>query len=240
MKKSTPLYLKVQEEIISKFKDMAYYSPLPGERELCQTLGVSRPTIRKALENLEKENAIVRIQGRGSFYIGNKVPIDYSDAGNHGLGLYSILSSAGKFTRSHVLQQEIEVPRAEIAACLNLNDDDMVFHLKRLRYVDEELYSIADDYIPLKICPGLVEIDFSSYSLFKVLEENHITPYREDKNIEVHKANLQEAAYLNLDQNAPISITRITTYDKDSNIIQYATSKSDAYKSRFRIISSIE
>ena len=237
--KTNPLHIKVQQKLMHKFGDMEYFSPLPSERELCHIFNVSRPTIRKALENLEKENLITRIQGRGSFYIGNKVPIDYSNTSGHGLGLFQVLTSAGKFTKSYVLQQDIEFPHVDIAACLNLKDGEMVFHLKRLRYVNDELYSLADDYIPFSICPKLLETDFADASLFKTLEENNIIPFKEDKTIEVKKAGIQEATYLNLKKGDPLSITRIITYDKDSNIIQYATSKANAYKSRFRIVSSI-
>lgn len=238
-KRRSLLHEKIQEAILNQAADLSYFSPLPGERELCQLFKVSRPTVRKALENLEKENLITRIQGRGSFYIGNKVPIDYSNTNGHGLGLFQVLSSVGKFTESHVLQQIVEVPQPNIITYLNLQNDEMVFHLKRLRYVNNELYSLADDYIPLNICPQLMEINFANSSLFQTLEQYNIIPYKEDKTIEIKKANQQEAAYLNIKKGDPISVTRIITYDKDSRIIQYATSKADAYKSSFRIISSI-
>lgn len=232
----TPLHLEIQNEMISYFSDFEYYSPVPSERELCNIFNVSRPTIRKALEKLEMENIIVRIQGKGTFYIGNKVPIDYSDSNHNGLGLSSILNSAGKFTKNRVLKQTVEFPKSDVAVNLNLTETDLVFHLKRLRYVNDDLYSLADDYIPLKACPKLIDIDFTEHNLFRTLEEYNVIPYKEDKNIEIRKADLKESTYLNLKENDPISVTRIITYDKDGNIIQYATSKSDAYKSRFRII----
>lgn len=238
--KAMPLHLKIQKEIIAMFADMAYYSPLPSERELCQMFNVSRPTVRKALENLEHDNMILRIQGRGSFYIGNKVPINYSNDDNQGLGLFSILTSEGKITKSQVVQQLIEAPSADIAAYLCLQDKDLVFHLKRLRYVNDELYTLADDYIPLSICPNLMDTDFTIHSLFKTFEENNIIPYKEDKSIEFRRSDLQEAAYLKIQDRAPVSVTRILSYDKSGRTIQYAVAVSDAYKSRFRIVSTRE
>lgn len=233
-----PLYLEIKNKMISYFSNMEYYSPLPSERELSHTFNASRPTIRKSLEELETENIIVRIQGKGTFYVGNKVPIDYSDASHNGLGLYSILNSVGKFTKSRVLQQTIEFPKSDVAIRLNMPKTDMAFHLKRLRYVNDNLYSIADDYIPLKVCPNLLDVDFTDHSLFRMLEENHVIPYKEDKNIEIRRADIKEATYLNLKEDDPISVTHIITYDKDGGIIQYAISRSDAYKSRFRIITT--
>lgn len=101
------------------------------------------------------------------------------------MGLFNILTSAGKYTKSHVLTQVVELPRAEIAARLDIGKTDRVFHLKRLRFVNDEIYSLADDYIPLAICPQLMKIDFSEYSLIKALEENAVIAARDDKVIEV-------------------------------------------------------
>jgi DNA-binding GntR family transcriptional regulator len=235
-----PLHIQIRNEMISYFSNFEHYSPLPSERELCTIFNVSRPTIRKSLETLEMENVIIRIQGKGTFYLGNKVPIDYSDSNHNGLGLSSILNSFGKFTKNRVLQQAIEFPESDVTVYLNLSKNDMVFHLKRLRYVNDDLYSLADDYIPLKICPNLIDIDFTTHNLFTTLEENNVIPYKEDINIEIRKADIKEATYLNLKENDPISVTRIITYDKEGSIIQYATSKSDAYKSRFRMITTKE
>lgn len=239
MRRKTVLQIKTQEKFEEQFKNMPYFSALPGERELCQMFEVSRPTIRKVLDYLEEEGIIERVQGRGTFYLGNKMPIDYSEQASHGIGLYSILTYAGKITNSHVLQQDIEVPDKELTACLQLEKGELVFHLKRIRYVDGELYNMADDYIPFKLCPKMMEVDFSRASLMKTMEDYQITPYREEKTIEVVKADEMEAAYLNLKVGDPISVTRIKTYDKDETVIQYAVSKSDAYKSRFRVTSTV-
>jgi len=239
MRKKTNLQIQVQEEFEAKFKNKPYFSALPGERELCQMFNVSRPTIRKVLDCLEEEGVIERVQGRGTFYIGNKMPIDYSEKSNHGIGLYSILSYTGRITKSHVLKQDIEVPDKELATCLQIQEDELIFHLKRIRHVDGELYNLADDYIPFKLCPKLMEVDFSGASLMKTMEENQIIPFCEEKTIEIVKADAMEAAYLNLEVNAPISVTRIKTYDKNMNIIQYAVSKADAFKSRFRVTSTV-
>ena len=239
MKTRTLLQQQVQEKIKEKFKNQPYFSALPGERELCQMFDVSRPTIRKVLDYLEEEGIIERVQGRGTFYIGNRMPIDYSDQSSHGIGLYSILSYAGKLTNSRVLQQNVELPTKKVASRLQLSEGELVFHLKRIRYVNGELYNIADDYIPLKYCPQIAEVDFTSASLMKTMEEHQIIPFREEKTIEIFKADELEATYLNLKVGDPITVTKIKTYDCNMRVIQYAVSKSDAYKSRFHVTSTV-
>lgn len=233
------LHIQIQKKLKEKFDQLPYMTPLTSERELCQEYQVSRPTIRKALAAMEKKGQVIRIPGRGTFYIGNKVPIDYSEENKHGLSLSQTLTSIGKVTRSHVLQQVIEVSDEELAGHLQIQPGDLVFHLQRLRYVNEELYSVANDYLPLSLCPSLMEIDFSKNSLMETLEKQGIHPCRTDNIIEFTKADTQTAAYLHLKKGAPVSVTHITVFDANNRVIQYAITFSDAYKSRFHVISSL-
>lgn len=182
-----------------------------------------------------------RIQGRGTFYIGNKVAINYTDDLTNEPVLTQILKSHGKITRSHILKQTIELPETKIAANLHIPEDDFVFHLQRLRYIDDELYSLANDYIPLNLCPILPEIDFSdNTSLLKTLEENGVVPYREDKIIDVISSDALTAIYLQVKKDEPLVVERTITFDKNENIISYTTTIIDAYKSRFFVSSSVE
>lgn len=234
-----PLHERARDEMERRFADLAYFSPIPGERELCQQLGVSRPTVRKALDLLAAENKIVRMQGRGSFYTGEKVPVDYAEAGQRGFGLARMFSAEGRVTRSTVLQQVVEPARGNLAAMLGLAGETLVFHLKRLRYVDERIYAVTDDYIPLALCPELVRVDFTSSGLLRTLEAHGVRPYAEDKTIEVIHASPEIALYLEVAEQAPIFVTRILTTDREGRVIQYATSQADAFRSRFRVRSTI-
>ena len=236
--KKQPLHEKIRDAMEKQFADLAYLSPIPGERELCQMLGVSRPTVRKALELLEAENKIVRLQGRGSFYTGEKIPVDYSEAPQRGFGLAQMFSAEGRVTRSAVLQQVVEPARGNLAAMLGISEGTLIFHLKRLRYVDEKIYAVTDDYIPLALCPELVHTDFTQHGLLRTLEAHDVHPYAEDKTIEVLRATPEIALYLEVAEAAPIFVTRIQTTDREGRIIQYATSKADAFRSRFRVRST--
>ena len=239
-KENTFLHLIVQQMLQEKMAALPYMSPIPSERELCEEYSVSRPTIRKALSELEQAGLLTRIHGRGSFYIGNKLSIDYSGEKSNGLGLTQVFTSTGKVIRSRVLQQVAEIPEPKISEKLQISEKELVFHLQRLRYVNEEFCFLANDYIPLKICPNLINADFSQASLLKTLQENNVIPHREEKIIEFMHATPTTAAYLNLKKGDPISVTRIITYDKSGQIIQYATSKTDTYKSTFRITSTLQ
>ena len=237
-KRRRPLHESVRDAMERQFADLAYFSPIPGERELCQQLGVSRPTIRRALDLLAAENKIVRMQGRGSFYTGEKIPVDYSEATMRGFGLAQMFSAEGRVTRSTVLQQVVETAHGNLAAMLGIAEETLVFHLKRLRYVDEKIYALTDDYVPLSLCPELMHLNFAEHGLLRTLEEHDVHPYAEDKTIEVIRATPETALYLEVPEEAPIFVTRILTTDSEGRVIQYATSRADAFRSRFRVRST--
>jgi len=239
-RKQQRLHEKIRAAMERQFADLAYFSPIPGERELCQQLGVSRPTVRKALELLEAENKIVRMQGRGSFYTGEKIPVDYAAAGERGFGLAQMFSAEGRVTRSTMLQQVVETARGNLAAMLGIPAETLVFHLKRLRYVDEQIYAVTDDYIPLALCPELVRTDFTQNGLLRTLEAHGVHAYAEDKTIEVIHAAPEIALYLEVEEQAPVFVTRILTTDREGRVIQYATAQADAFRSRFRVRSTIK
>lgn len=234
------LHEKIRDEMERRFADLSYFSPVPGERELCRSFGVSRPTVRKALDLLEEENKIVRMQGRGSFYTGEKIPVDYSETQTRGFGLAQMFSAEGRVTRSTVLQQVVEAARGNLAAMLSLPEETLVFHLKRLRYVDEHIYAVTDDYIPLALCPELVRTDFTQNGLLRTLEAHGVHAYAEDKTIEVIHAAPEIALYLEVEEQAPVFVTRILTTDREGRVIQYATAQADAFRSRFRVRSTAE
>ena len=87
VRKEKPLYIKLSEAILEKYRHLDYYSPLPGERELCEMFHTSRPTIRKAINVLEKEGKIIRLQGKGTFYVGDESHVDHQM--NSIIGFYS-------------------------------------------------------------------------------------------------------------------------------------------------------
>lgn len=64
-----PLYQQIYSDLLEKIRDGTYLEnkSLPAERELCQMYHVSRSTIRRTLDELQKEGYIVKAQGNGNF-----------------------------------------------------------------------------------------------------------------------------------------------------------------------------
>ena len=114
----------------------------------------------------------------------------------------------------------------------------ITLRLKRLRYLDDTFYALMVYCIPLVPCLEFVHSDFTQHERVRTLEEYDVRPYAEDKTIEVLRAMPEIALYLEVAEAAPIFVTRIQTTDREGRIIQYATSKADAFRSRFRVRST--
>lgn len=228
-----PLYMELKNRLLEAFSDMEYYTTIPSERELCEQFGVSRPTVRKALELLEKEQIVIRMQGKCSFFMGNKVHVDSSKS--TGIAFYNEVISKGQYTRSKILTQNLENASKPIALRLGIDENEKIFHLERLRYIEDELYSLANSFISIKLCPELLKFDFTNISLFKMLEEHGVHPYRADKVLEIKQANEYDVIHLGLNLKDPVSVMQTITYDKQGQVLEYAISRSLAYKTRYEM-----
>jgi GntR family transcriptional regulator len=132
--------------------ELAVGDAIPSERLLCERFGVSRMTVRQAVDALVVDGLLEREQGRGTFVAPTKMDLEVR------------LSSFGEEMRrrgmepsSKVLVAE-EVPAtSDIADALELLPGELVFYLHRVRYADGEPMAIEQTWLPSRLAPGLFE-----------------------------------------------------------------------------------
>lgn len=230
-KTSKSLYYDLREQILQTYGKSPYFTSLPSERELCEKYSVSRTTVRKGLDLLEEEGKIVRMRGKGAFFIGNQP--DTFNRFHSGIGFYNDKLSQGKFTKSKVLLQAVEHASEEIAEKLKISPGDDVFHLLRLRFIDNQAAAIAESYIPMSICTDLIKIDLTDKSLYRILMDHGIEPHVEYQLLEVRSANVYESMYLEIKAGDPLLVLFALSHDDDGRMVEFVVTKAAAYKSRF-------
>ena len=143
--KTSPIYEKVASTLRQRILQ-GYYKPgmsLPPERELCDTLHVSRITIRRALEILEEERLVDRLHGSGTYvspHPSQRIPlmVDYTG---------SMRRHAPALKRQLLFWQH-EPPQTEMASGMGLAPDSMVLHARRRDRSDRTAVAVDDTYLP--------------------------------------------------------------------------------------------
>lgn len=223
------LYHQLKNEFHMKYSGKEGMQMLPGEREICQKYQASRPTVRKALELLSKEDMIQRIQGKGTFYIGNdsnrKVPMEYYQS-----------SLAGDVTSSKVLKQNIEKANEDVAAHLNIEIGNMVIHLQRIRYTEDMLACLVSDFIPYSVCPSILDVDFTEKRLLKYMVEKGIKVEKGKRVIAVEKSDEFTALLLGIKAGEPVMVSYVDVMDDKGCVVSYAITKSNAYTTKYGLV----
>ncbi|HKL33899.1 MAG TPA: GntR family transcriptional regulator [Tangfeifania sp.] len=166
-----PQYRKLYELLRKNILTGIYEegSLLPSENEMCAIHGMTRPTVRHALDSLVKDGLILKKQGKGS--IVRKPP--------QNIGILSIAGTASaigvRYLKTEILQKPIVKPWPgnfpfELS---ELEDESGCVYMERLRYVDEEPVFYDINHLPNIYLPRIINRSFENKSLFEILRKNY-------------------------------------------------------------------
>jgi GntR family transcriptional regulator len=164
-----PLWYQLRNQMLSQIISDSWKagSQLPTEEELCNTLNISRSTVRSAVESLVRDGLIVRTRGKGSFVA--TAPTTQIKFGP--LGFHRTMTARGHSVRSKVLKAQVMRPTEGMMKDLNLHEDDEVLHIRRLRYLNDLPSVLSDNFLVYALCEGLEDQDLSTGSLWARLED---------------------------------------------------------------------
>ena len=193
---------------------------LGAERELAAQLGVSRTTLRAALDALEEAGVVHRMRGRsgGIFASHRRVERDLSSVA----GLPAYLRRQGFQPGARVLSTGTAPADEETAAAIGLDAGELVLEILRVRLADEMPMSLERARFPADRFPGLLDRSLSG-SLYELLEAEYGLRVGEaEERIEVVGATAADARALEIRPGAPlISIVR-TAWTADGRPFEHS------------------
>ena len=138
------IYDSIKDKILNK--EYPANSKIPDEISLCKEYNCSRMTMKKALDLLVQEGLLYRKRGQGSFVMSSNNSKGQIIVPERELQGFT-KSSQGNVT-SKILEFKLEFANEEIANNLNINVDDPIYNIFRLRLVNNKPYVLERTYMP--------------------------------------------------------------------------------------------
>lgn len=219
-----PLYFQVAQSIEGWILDGSLQ---PGTRfdnevQLAEQLGLSRPTMRRAMQYLVDKGVLVRRRGIGTIVVQPKVrrPLGLSS-------LYEDLAGSGQRPTTQVLSLDVEPAAPVVAQALNLDVDTPVTVLVRLRSAAGRPIARMANYLPHTVIPGLSDgltrQSLEDHGLYQVIRGLGIQLHAADQTIGARTATAEEARLLDEPRGAALLTMQRTAYDDRGRAIEYGS-----------------
>lgn len=230
-----PLYDQLVDALRGKIEsELGPGDILPSERELAEAYGLSRTTVRKALDEMESLGLVARRQGRGTFVAeSSREATDLM----HAYSFTDQMRRMGRTPRTEVLEFGIvEAPR-QVAENLGLRLGERVYRMRRLRLADEVPMMVETSYLPASEFVALSKHDVDTKPLYDIIEKD----YHEKIRVAVEEfrastARLEDARSLGIAEGSPVlELTRLTHNDQNM-VIEFTHSVARADQFKYRVI----
>lgn len=168
-----PLYQQLQEEIkhgiqSGKYK---YEEKIPTEPELSEKYGVSRITVRRAVDELCMEGYLVKKQGKGTFVCRPKLLRKIAQS-KEVQGFSESCLANHMIPGARVVSRKVSAAKGEEAQFFHIKEKEKVIYIQRVRTADDIPIMLENNFFNYEKFPFLETADLENASLFQILKEN--------------------------------------------------------------------
>ena len=216
-----PLYVQFENVIRSKLDNEEWLvgAMIPSENELAKIYGISRMTVRSVLNQAVSAGMFYRVPGKGTFVAEPKIE---SSPLAH-MGIREQLEKKGYEIHTKLLEVEQLPASVRVAKLLGIEPKELVYKVRRLRYLKDIPLSIHTSYIPQSISPGLESRDLEKVQLCDILEQDyHCTIIRHVEMLESVTASAAEAQLLEVEKASPLLMLENTVYGEGDVPIEHS------------------
>ncbi|AWK12026.1 GntR family transcriptional regulator [Streptomyces spongiicola] len=214
-----PLYFQLSQQLEAAIEQgtLTPGSLLGNEIELAGRLGLSRPTVRQAIQSLVDKGLLVRRRGVGTQVVHSRVrrPLELSS-------LYDDLEAAGRRPATRVLRNLVEPATAEVATALGVPEGSDVHLVERLRSAHGEPMAHLCNRLPAGLLP-LETGQLESTGLYRLMRGAGITLHSARQSVGARAATGDEARLLGEEAGTPLLTMERTTFDDTGRAVEFGS-----------------
>ena len=215
-----PLYYQLAENMETDIRSgrLSSGSHLDNEIELARQLGVSRPTVRRAIGLLANKGLVIRRHGIGTLVVPVRVrrPVRLSS-------LYDDLKESGQAPTTRLLAFEHVPAPGEVANALKLSRGTRVLHFERLRLATEQPISLMVNFLPVALEELVTEAGLKTTGLYRLIRQGGIHLRLASQTIGARSARPREARLLKVPAGAPLLTMQRISYDDAGQPVEYGS-----------------
>lgn len=211
--KKLPKYAVIERDLIEKIQSGALTAgdELPSEADLIEAYGVSRVTVRRAIDELYHQGYIEKMQGKRTCVKGTTKLQELTSISSY---TEEIIHHGMTPTRD-IIKAELRICTAEEAEKLQLQKADPVFYLERIYYADGQPLCFTRTTLPYRLFMDIETFDFEKNSLYQILEENyHVKILTTSLKLKAVSAYDEIMKYLDVSKDTPLLYSCGLTYGK--------------------------
>ena len=217
---AVPLYAQLEQTLSAEIAGGAL-SPgdrLPSEDELTARFGVSRITVRKAVEGLVGRGLLEIRRGRGTYVCEPKIRQELTELS----GFVEDMQALGRTPTARLLGHRVMAADKTVAGRLGLAVGTRVVRIERVRLADGVPMSFDETYLPLEIGRKVIKHDLEAEPIFTLLEEKYGLPLVEaEYQLEAVACDAHVAQGLAVAPGSPVFRIERTSYSLDNRPVDY-------------------
>jgi GntR family transcriptional regulator len=224
---------ETRDRVLDLIEQLGVGESIPSERQLSADLGVSRLTVRAALDELVREGYLVRRRGSGTFVSEPKIAQE--------LTLTSFtddMRRRGMSPASRTLELKVVPAGARLGRLLHVSPSEPVVVAKRLRLADRETMAIETLHVRESLVPGLTAADLEAGSFYALLRDRYgVVVAGGVQTIEPTVTNEEESAALGVPLHSPAFLFERFSRNGDDQVVEFVQS---IYRGdRYRIVTDL-
>lgn len=230
-----PLHYQIADYLLVMLErgDLKSDERIPPEEELKDAFGVSRTTVRRALEHLWQKGLLLRKQGKGTYWTGPALEMKKEKLSGINRQIFNINHQ----TRVKVLAKRTEKAGPAIAGFLRIPAESPVVVFERLRYIAGEPMSFTVNYLSPE-CGGRIEKKhLEERTMLETLE--HVLDMELgtiEHEVEITRADAGISAHLKIPALDPVLTIRTSVFDTGGSPVEVVWTYFVESKYKFKVI----